>query len=536
MVIAMRIRRMLAVTGLAGLMVVACGVVASPSWAAPGQPGGVRAPGQPGRVRYEGSAGLVPRQGEWWFTQWQVRQRVWPLSEGAGVVVAVLDSGVQASVPDLRGVVLSGTDVTGRRDNGETDFNTVGPGNGTMMSVLIAGQGHGTGMAGIAPEAKILPVVVNAGALDAGVSSAAMAAGIVYAVNHGAQVISIPQAGRTPSAAGCPAAEQAAVAYAVSRDVVVVAAAGNISLTGTGPAQPASCAGVLAVSAAGQDGARWPGGVRQPYIAVAAPGAGLITSGRDGRFVAAVDGTRSASALAAAAAAVIRSRYPLLPWYQVMRRLTGTALPEGGKVPNESSGYGIVRLDRAVNATAYPVPASGPDPVYAKYQSWLATPQGRSVARQLAGSAFPSTKISRPAAAAPGGNGGSSPPAFLAILMVLVIIGGGPALAVARHRRRQRGLNVIENTLLGSAGAAFQDPAGPPGQPPRGGNPPYQDPLPSVNSADESTPFRSPPYVKQAYRNTPLSFEDAPHDPDPDPGWYFPPGSSPPDADRQNWP
>ena len=107
------------------------------------------------------------------------------------------------------------------------------------------------------------------------------------------------------------------MAYAVSRNVVVVAAAGNMSLTGAGPVAPASCAGVMAVGAVGQDGALWPGSVRQPYVAVAAPGAGLVTSGSDGRLATNVNGTRSASALVAGVAALIRSRYPLLPWYRV---------------------------------------------------------------------------------------------------------------------------------------------------------------------------------------------------------------------------
>jgi hypothetical protein len=101
--------------------------------------------------------------------------------------VAVLDSGVQASVPDLRGVVLRGGDVTGRHSDGYSDFNTDGDGDETMMSVLIAGQGAGTGMAGIAPQARILPVVVNAGAADDTADPAAVAAGIVYAANHGGE-------------------------------------------------------------------------------------------------------------------------------------------------------------------------------------------------------------------------------------------------------------------------------------------------------------------------------------------------------------
>jgi subtilisin family serine protease len=487
MVFEMVIRRLLTAGGLAGLAVIVSGLAASSVWAAPGQPD------RDSRAPDRGSAGLLPRSDEWWLFRWGVRQQVWPLSEGTGVTVAVLDSGVQASVPDLRGVVLPGGDATGHHTNGETDFNTIGDGHGTMMSVLIAGRGFGTGMAGIAPGAQILPVVVNAGALDTSAAPGPIAAGIEYAVNQGAQVISIPQAGRSLSASGCDSGEQAAVAYALSRDVVVVAAAGNTTLTGTGPVQPASCAGVLAVGAVQQNGSLWPGSTRQPYVAVAAPGADLVTSGRDGRLVAGVEGTRSASALVSGAVALIRSRYPLMPWYRVIQRLTGTALPAGGKVPNDSFGYGLVRLGQAVNATAYPVSASAPNPVYAKYQAWLATPQGQSISRQLAGSASPSAQASRPAAAtSQTGKGGSGPPTFIAAVVVLIVLGGGPALAVVKHRRRRRSRHAIE-VLFEPTGPVFPGSAG--------------------------------------------AFKDAPYDPEHDHGWYSPPGfSPPPDPGRYRWP
>jgi subtilisin family serine protease len=413
-------RRMLAAAAVAAFV----SAVAAPSaWAVPGERGQVRQAGH--------GAGTEPRPraGEWWLTTWKMVPVVWPLTEGAGVTVAVVDTGVQASVPDLRGAVLPGGDVTGHHADGQTDFNTDGDGHGTMMSVLIAGRGYGTGMIGMAPEAKILPVVVHATAADRTADPAMVAAGIVYAANHGARVIDVSQEHPAASASGCDAAEQAAVAYALARDIVVIAAAGDTGLTGTGPDEPASCAGVVAVGAVGPNRALWPGNTSQPYITVVNPGAGLITSGRDGRLVSGVSGTRAASALAAGAVAVIRSRYPAMPWYQVIQRLTGTALPEGGHVPNDSFGYGILRLSHAVNAAAYPVPASAPNPVYARYRAWLATPQGRAVSRRL------SRPASRPAAAAPAaGGGGSAAPVLMAVLVPLAAA-GAVALALALRMR-----------------------------------------------------------------------------------------------------
>jgi len=404
---------------------------------------------------------------------------VWPLTEGAGVTVAVVDTGVQASVPDLRGAVVPGGDVTGRHTNGETDFN----GHGTMMSVLIAGQGAGTGMVGMAPKAKILPVVVNAGAVDVTSDAGAMAAGIIYAVNHGAQVIDVSQEHPSASASGCDTAEQSAVAYALARNVVVVAAAGDTNLVGAGPAEPASCVGVLAVGSVQQNRAPWPKDARQPYLTVVNPGANLISSGRDGQLVTGVSGTRAASALAAGAVALIRSRYPALPWYRVIQRVTGTALQDGGTVPNDSFGYGIFRLSHAIDAAAYPVPASAPNPVYARYQAWLASPQGRLISRQLAASSSTTGK-----------GHGSPAPALIAVMALLAVVSAAAFAARMRHRpvprgrarpgpRRQRSAATVRDLL--------------PGQEERLPYPDLTDNDPSAGYLilGEHTPYRIPPYI-----------------------------------------
>ncbi|HEX6522881.1 MAG TPA: S8 family serine peptidase [Streptosporangiaceae bacterium] len=426
----------------AGVAVVVSGIAVSSAWAAP-----------TGRAASTGRAdtALFPRAGQWWFTSWKILPKVWPLSQGAGVTVAVLDSGVQASVPDLRGAVVPGGDVTGHHTNGETDFNTDGDGHGTMMSVLIAGQGNGTdgtGMAGVAPKAKILPVVVNAGTTDVTADPGAIAAGIIYAANHGAKVIDISQEHPAASASGCDAAEQAAVAYALARDIVVIAAAGDTNLIGAAPSEPASCAGVLAVGSVQPNRALWPGDTRQPYITVVNPGADLITSGRDGRLLADVSGTRAASALAAGAVALIRSRYPALRWYQVAQRLTGTAVRAGGAVPNDSFGYGIFRLSHAVNATAFPVAADAPDPVYAKFREWQATPQGRSVSRQLTKPQAQPPTAPRTAPRATGAaKGGSATPVLVAIIALLAALGAGVLAYRARATR-------TATTRTATAGAA----------------------------------------------------------------------------------
>src|SRR5262249_26740860 len=160
-----------------------------------------------------------------------------------------------------------------------------------------------------------------------------------------------------------------------------------------------------------------------------------VCAGRDGRFTTTGAGTSFAAALTAGAAALIRSRYPHLPWYEVDRRLIATASPAGHPVPNDGYGYGIVNLARAVNASAYPVPASAPDPVLARYRAWLATPAGRAAAqryrlpppRPAAGPRRP-----RPRGPAPPGGGARGPRGGGGVR-----VRGGPAgraLAVAPPR------------------------------------------------------------------------------------------------------
>ena len=373
-------RLLLSAAALAGLLTM-CGLPlsAGPAQAEPGV-----------RASFE----LTPGPAEWWLAAWQVQRKVWPLTEGAGVTVGEVESGVQATIPDLRGVVLPGADLTGTGGNGDTDIQVGEDGHGTAMAVVIAGQGAGTGTVGIAPRSRILPVIVG-GSGPASVRTAA--AGIRYAVSHGAQVINLPFGiGRT-SPAACDPVLQAAVAYALGHDVVLVASSGNTSLY-AGPGEPASCAGVLAVGGTEPDGSLWRGSTRQPYVAVGAPADHMVYVGRDGRYTTTGAGTSFSAALTAGTAALIRSRYPDMPWYQVDQRLTGTATPAGHPVPNQGYGYGIINPARAVNASAYPVPASAPNPVYAKFTRWLATPAGRAAAARYGlGAREPVTPAARPA-------------------------------------------------------------------------------------------------------------------------------------------
>jgi subtilisin family serine protease len=316
-----------------------------------------------------------PRAGEWWFTSWQIQSRVWPLSTGAGVTVAVLDGGVQASVPNLRGSVVDGGDMTGSGTNGTVDDDSHDDGHGTAMSALIVGNGRGAGIAGIAPRAKILPVRIGGSNHVGSVQiPQTAAAGIRFAVSHGAKVVNLSVGVPSPIAHGCSPQLQRAVAYALQHNVVVVASAGDAGNAGNFPDEPAACAGVLAVGAVNSHLGLWSGSERQPYVDVAAPGVDIGWSGRDGKYFPIASGTSQAATFVSGEVALIRARYPSMPWQQVVQRVVVTSLHKGGPSPNDKFGYGVVRIDRAVNASRYPVAPGAPNPVLASYRAWLKSP------------------------------------------------------------------------------------------------------------------------------------------------------------------
>ncbi|HEY2673405.1 MAG TPA: S8 family serine peptidase [Rugosimonospora sp.] len=436
----------------------------------------------PATAAHAAPGGYTPSSREWWMSNWSVPQKVWPVTEGAGVTVAVLDGGVQASIPDLRGVVESGADMLGDPGNGEQDYVPDG-GHGTAVATLIAGQGIGVGPVGIAPRAKILPVHVIVPSTD----MTPVANGIRYAVDHGAQIINMSLGATVPTATTCDPAEQQAVAYALAHNVVVVAASGDVNKSGTSPEEPGTCAGVLTVGGVEPNGSLWQYSTQGPQVSVAAPSDHMFTVNSNGRqYTVGSSGTSLSAPLVSGAAALIRSEYPSMPWYTVVQRLIDTAIPQGS-VPNNQFGYGILDVSRAVNASAYPVTASAPNPVYARYQAWLKTPAGQQFAAQNGISTGPSTGTGAqagPSAMAKPSSGGSGTLTFvliavLVVVVLVVVIGGGLAFFLISRNRTRRGPRHP-----GGPGGGYGPPSGygpPPGQypqqgqyPPPGQYPPYQ--------------------------------------------------------------
>lgn len=394
----------------------------------------------PAAAAHAATGGYTPSSHEWWLAQWAVPQKVWPATEGAGVTVAVLDSGVQASESDLRGVVEPGADMLGYGGNGEHDYLRP-DGHGTAVAALIAGQGTGTGTVGIAPRSKILPVHV----IDPSKGMTPVANGIKYAVDHGAGVINLSVGAVVSSSSSCDPSVQQAVAYALAHNAVVVAGAGDVNTNGPGPEEPGTCAGVLTVGGVERSGSLWQFSTQGPQVSVAAPSDHMVYVGADGRYTTTGFGTSFSTPLVSGAAALIRSKYPSMPWYTVVQRLIDTAIADG-PVPNNGTGYGIINVNHAVNASAYPVKASAPNPVYAAYQAWLKTPDGQAFAQanhistgQSSGSSAGQGGQPAPSATAKSSSGGSSTLIIVVIVILVVAVGGGIAFVRISRNRIRRG-------------------------------------------------------------------------------------------------
>ncbi|WP_158562774.1 S8 family serine peptidase [Marinitenerispora sediminis] len=273
----------------------------------------------------------------------------WERTEGAGVTVAVLDTGVDDTHPDLADKVTVGTDYTGQ---------DLAPGDehyghrGTMLAGIIAANGHGRehsgGVMGVAPAANILSVRVapEAGDPQAGDPAAradALAQGVRYAVNQGAQVIALPAG----EGAGASDAEQQAVTFAVEHGVVVVAPGGDGG--GPGPEYPGGYDGVLAVGAVSEGGQLTASSSRQESIALTAPGAAVPTVAAGGGYTEA-DGTAAAAAFAAGAAALVRAEFPQLRPEQVTEAIVSGARPAAGTQGQPGHGAGLLNVPGALAA------------------------------------------------------------------------------------------------------------------------------------------------------------------------------------------
>jgi hypothetical protein len=268
------------------------------------------------------------------------------LSRGAHVTVAVVDTGVSRSTPALAGRVLPGRDVA---TGGPADTDCAG--RGTFVAGLVAGAADGPGPAvGIAPDARILPVRVSDRADDVGPD--VLAAGIEAAVRGGASVVAV-----VATAPSGSAALRRAVAYAASRDVLVVAPALTQRAADGDVAYPAALPDVVSVSGIGPDGAG-PAArpARRPTLC--APAGAVLSVGPAGHGTVTGSGVSLGVGFVAGAAALVRGYLPALPAAGVRDRLAATADP----VADPALGRGVVDPVAAVTEVLPPAGVSPAPP------------------------------------------------------------------------------------------------------------------------------------------------------------------------------
>ncbi len=297
-----------------------------------------------------------------------IRSREWPLSalhipqawrwsKGAGVTVAVLDTGVDGRHPDLVGRVIQGPDYTG---HGRRPGNRYWGRHGTAMASIIAGHGHGprrsAGMVGVAPQAKILSIRVTwenddperSDRAQVSRTKDAVAKGIRYAVDHGAQIINMSLGGGKMIYNGNPIEEEA-VRYALGKGAMLIASAGNDGAGLNRTNFPAAYPGVTAVGAVDKTLRPAKFTNRHDYVSVAAPGVDIISADA-GRSYVQGTGTSPSAAIVAGIAALVRARCPALSPDQTRQALEEgtTHRPPGGR--NTKVGAGVADALRAVYA------------------------------------------------------------------------------------------------------------------------------------------------------------------------------------------
>jgi membrane-anchored mycosin MYCP len=274
-------------------------------------------------------------------------ERLAALATGDGVTVAVIDSGVDSRHPQLRGRVQTGRDYL---DSGDGRRDCVDHGT-AVASIIAARPRDDAGLRGLAPDAMILPVRVSEQQIferrETGrrVSAAEFANAIRWAVDRGADVLNLSVVLYADHAA-----VREAVSYAIARDAVVVAAAGNLRSEGNPMPYPAAYAGVIGVGSIGPDGTRSTFSQLGPYVDLVAPGGDVIAAAAAGGHKR-QNGTSYAVPFVAATAALVRGYRPDLSAPEVVARILAATDPAPGGAQSTAYGAGVLNPYRAVTDT-----------------------------------------------------------------------------------------------------------------------------------------------------------------------------------------
>lgn len=297
-----------------------------------------------------------------WYLDRMHAEEMWKVSTGKGVTVAVIDTGVDSTNPDLVGRVVPGLDLAPRSPGDErTDYD----GHGTGMAGLIAGTGAyggGRGGFGLAPGAEIMPIRIpdinDANSLGelATKDNPVFAKAIRHAADHHAQVINVSQELIEGSSE-----LTAAVKYAMGKGSLIFASVGEGGDVGSTLNYPSATPGVVGVGAVNKEIFATATSQKGEQVDVSAPGVDMVHAcgtkmSKTGFCKTA--GTGDATALASASAALIWAKHPNWTNNQVLRVLVNTSGgPTDGSKRNYAIGYGVVRPRIALPKPGNPGPA-----------------------------------------------------------------------------------------------------------------------------------------------------------------------------------
>jgi len=299
------------------------------------------------------------RAAEYWLDGAGVRD-AWHVTRGKGVTIAVIDTGIGRPPVTFDGAVVDGADMSGSGSaDGRTPVGPVDSNHGSWVASLAAGRGKpdGTGMIGVAPEAKLLSVSLGFGASASVPFSEQVAEAMRWSVDHGADIINLSF---TTNTLDWDESWDDAFLYAFEHDVVVVVAAGNRGSGTSMVGAPATIPGVLTVGGVDQTGtASREASTQGITIGISAPSEALLGMSADGTVVQ-WDGTSGAAPIVAGAAALVRAAHPDLDAANVINRIVKTAIavPGARKPQDPLYGYGLLDVNAAVTASVPSVSAN----------------------------------------------------------------------------------------------------------------------------------------------------------------------------------
>jgi subtilisin family serine protease len=368
---------------------------------------------------------------QWWLADFEAINHL----SGYGAVIAVIDSGIDASHPDLTGVVIGGADFSGAGTPG--GVSPVGPSgfHGTLVASLIAGQGRVSGgIIGVAPEAKLLSISVGLGIAGAD-TDRQIAQAVRWAADQGADVINLSV---SRASSNWPASWDDAFLYAMKKDVVIVAASGNRIDGISSPTAPATIPGVISVTAVDRQGrTSAKSGAEGFGVSVAASGIDMLGF-PSGETVGKWSGSSAAAPIVSGLLALMIEADPAASSSDLIQRLIATCEDRGEQGYDKEYGYGLIAPARAIASSL----TAGENPL-GSLASWIALYRPHSPADRaellIPPQVDPVPAATRASEANPAGNPWSGALIYLMAVLAALLLLVGMRNRFGRDGKKTRG-------------------------------------------------------------------------------------------------